>query len=205
MIFNAFAFSMYCLEPHGCHNVVKKEEIIYQNALKPVSLTFFWNTTLVEDVKGIIFGPVRKCFAKRAVTVTMASGTKHCPLYTGYEWWCDKETKTGVKNNTNGSIKFTIEFSAESVLNYLCNLTRDNCTVLFSARLLSLYGSTSERASDRNIEVQILGGLFVIHTSICIHSSVVIILILEIYLILYQGVECTTCLLSVLFIIKCTL
>lgn len=147
---------MYCLEPH-CDYDVKEEEIIHVYRNASVSLAFFWNQTLVEDVQGIIFGPVRKCVAQRAVTVIMTSHTKHCPRGTGYEGWCFNETKASVKNNTNGSIEFTIEFSAESVLNYLCNLTRDNCTVLFSARLLSLYGSTSERASDWNIEVQIIG------------------------------------------------
>ena len=151
-------FSFIVLEPH-CYNVPKTVKNVSREDKKPVSLTFVWDTSLIGGTVGAIFGIVTdragKCIAERALTIMLATNTKNCPRFTGFKSWCENETAFSVKKNTNGSLELIVKFSVQSMLRYLGNVTVNN-TILFSSRLQ--YSYLNESASDRTIQVHILGG-----------------------------------------------
>ena len=174
------SFSFIVLEPH-CYNVTKTVENVYQEANKPLSLVIMWDSSLIGGTVGVIFGIVSdragKCIVERAMTIMLATNTKHCPQFTGYKSWCENETSFSVKKNSNGSLEVIVKFSVQSMLRYLGNVTVNN-TILFSSRLQYSYLSTNESATDRTIQVLILGGYAKIYTWIKVNDVFIIIIML---------------------------
>ena len=147
--------------------MTKTVENVYQGANKPLSLKFIWDSSLIGDTVGVIFGIVSdragKCIAERAMTIMLATNTKRCLQFTGYKSWCENKTSVSVKKNNDGSLELIVKFSVQSMLRYLGNVTVNN-TILFSSRLQYSYLTTNESATDRTIQVLILGEYAKIYT-----------------------------------------
>ena len=141
--------------------MTKTVENVNREAKNPLSLKFIWDASLIAGTVGVIFGTVTdrggKCVAERAVTIMLPNNTKYCPRFSGYESWCENETSFSVKKNANDGLELIVKFPVQSMSRYLGNVTVNN-TILFTSRLQYSYLSTNEHATDRNIQVLILGG-----------------------------------------------